>query len=371
MDILDIFYNYVVKEAASGRVNCNFYYNILFETRIEETHEYIKSDVNYENILIPVLIIKNKQEFDELLIKYVERAKSFYDKTYYRLEDLLPEIKDEFKVCEEKVLLTLLWSDATFDDFQDPINFLRKRIAFLESKVVETSQSLDYSTTLEGNLNIYIQKDMMETPYKMVINLRNAADEVFEFPQVKFGIADDVIYIYAIQNYYKGKNNFSKKVNRILYKVGEGFNEKSDNQEIYGSGNLKDITPSFLVALNIAVAYFYSLGYTKISVPSILISRWNAKNIMFYHIKKLIGSDEISKEKSAEYEKTQHNITEKFLRTFLRLVHHYESINVASYPFDVDSSLHLSIDGELNSNNSLLQETADLVQLSNNKNKNL
>ena len=43
MNILDIFYNHIVEEASNGRVDCFVYYNILFETYIEETDTRITS----------------------------------------------------------------------------------------------------------------------------------------------------------------------------------------------------------------------------------------------------------------------------------------------------------------------------------------
>lgn len=260
----------------------------------------------------------------------------------------------------------MLWGNATFDDFQNPLDFLRKRIAFLNSKVTETSIDLNYSNILKGNLKLNISKDLLETPYKLVIDWENEKEEKYEFPQVKFGIQDDTVHIYAIQNHSKLMH---PGIKRTLYKIGQGFDSKEDNYEIYGPGNLNDVTPSFLVALNMAVSYFNSLGYKNIVVPSMLIARWNAKQIMFNMMKYVVG-DEVFNENVEEYNNTQHNLTEKLLRTFLRLAHHYESINVSSYPFEVDTSLHLSIDGELISNNDLLQETADLV-INATKNKNL
>ena len=33
-EILDVFYNDFIKEAATGRIDCNMFYNILFATNI-------------------------------------------------------------------------------------------------------------------------------------------------------------------------------------------------------------------------------------------------------------------------------------------------------------------------------------------------
>ena len=74
MKTLDIFYNQIVEEAKKGRINCFFYYNIIFNTKVENK-EYL-ADIN-EDLIIPTLDIKNKQEFDELLIKYVHKCLQF------------------------------------------------------------------------------------------------------------------------------------------------------------------------------------------------------------------------------------------------------------------------------------------------------
>ena len=58
-----------------------------------------------------------------------------------------------------------------------------------------------------------------------------------------------------------------------------------------------------------------------------------------------------------EQNKIQSNLTEKLLRTFLRLNIHYDGIKVTSYPFDRDTCLHLDINSMSESNNEILTET--------------
>lgn len=147
--------------------------------------------------------------------------------------------------------------------------------------------------------------------------------------------------------------NLAKKLNRIFYKIGEGF------ENDYMEENLKDITASFLVSLNICLSFFRNLEYKNIIVPSILIERWNAK-----------VNANINKSKSEldfkNYESDQlliqNNLTNKLIRTFLRMKIHYNNINVVSYPGDVDNNLIIKINDEnIVCNNSLLNETNNLV----------
>jgi len=355
MDVLNIFYNQVVPEASKGRVDCYFYLNILFNTFISENKIFIKESADNEDVIVPTLMIKNKQLFDLLLIKYVNLAKEFY-----KDDKQLNEVKIENK--EEKLLLTLLWSNATIEDYNDPIHFLEKRIAFMESSLGELKNMFGYSNILDGNIELTIKKDLLvnETPYKMVFSLCNKENNNYYFPEVKFGIYEDSVYIYAIQNKNQESSPYVKKVNRALYKVGEGFDSNLDNVAIYEEGNLKDISASFLVVLNMAIAYFNSLGYQKIIVSSILPTRWNAKRIAIEKAAKkfvLLNTENSIKDQ----DRIQSNLTEKFLRTFLRLAHHCDGINIMSYPYENDSNLTIYLHNEIKSNNALLNETFEII----------
>ena len=58
----------------------------------------------------------------------------------------------------------------------------------------------------------------------------------------------------------------------------------------------------------------------------------------------------------------QYNITNKLVRTFLRLGCHFNNIDVLSFPFEADSCLHIGINQNLlQCNNSLLYETYMLI----------
>ena len=123
MDILDIFYNYIVKEATDGRVNCFFYYNVMFNTYLNDSVNFIKGDKTYEDVYVPCLNIKDKDLFDKLLIEYVNLALDFYDDSNFPLEVIEKLEFDEYRVCKEKMIMTNLLSDAIVEDFNDPIRF--------------------------------------------------------------------------------------------------------------------------------------------------------------------------------------------------------------------------------------------------------
>ncbi len=333
--ILELFYREIVPEAAVGKIKIanNVNYAIVFNTKLLELKKVYRKEIN-EELMVPTLIIDNKREFDKLLCEYVIKALKYYDdRNFFNKKERIKEI------------LAHLLANATYDDFNKPINFLKKRIAFLDN-ANNYSENIGYSDILGCDLNLEIRKDTInnETPEEFVIECRNK-DEKYLFPRVKFGIMDDTVYIYAIQNSREEKNNLTKQINRKLYKVGEGFTD-SNNEE-----NYKDVTASFLVVLNMAINYFNSIGYNKFIIPSILIVRWNAKQIMNNNMNEII----------------QYNITNKLIRTCLRLGVHYNNIDVMSLPYEVDSNLHLHINNmiDMKCNNKLLEETGNMVRINN------
>lgn len=363
VDILEIFYNNVIPEAMNGRINCLSYYNMAFSTVIVDEDKRYSCVIDDDGLLIPTLMIKNKSEFDKLLVEYVNLALKFYDESNFDMEILNNQLNNkEFGICKEKVILTLLFANATIEDFNNPIDFLKRRINFIYNDLCG-SYDFGYMDMFKGDLSLNIDRDIInnETPYQMIIKIKSTNGEEFIFPKIKFGISDDTVYIYAIQNKKNDENSFCKKINRVLYKVGEGYNDFDtfDNDE-----NLKDITSSFLVSLNIAISYLYNNGYNNIVVPSILIERWNAKrisNLLKIKFKKLDDDNAIKLINEHDY--LQQNLTNKLIRTFLRLGCHYNNIDVLSFPFELDSCLHIGINNkEMLCNNTLLYKTYKTVE---------
>ncbi len=360
MDIVKMFYECIVPEAMMGRINVYNFYNIAFSTNIYEDNKYFNCKVNNSDMFIPTLIIKNKEKFNSLLTEYVNLAMEYYDDDNFN--DSIIDYKaydDKYMICKEKAIITFLFANATSEDFNDPITFLKKRIDFINNHV-DKHINLGHSDILGCNLEINILKDIInnEGVSQFVITASDNGEE-YVFPKVKFGISDDTVYIYAIQKRKRNiDNGISKKINRKLYKVGEGF----VNQNV--EENPKDVTASFLVVLNMAVNYFNSIGYNKIEVPSILIERWNEKEFSS-NLRHAYGglNDEEKKELDIEHEYIQNNLTNKLIRTFLRLACHYNNLEVVSFPYEVDSSLHVNIhnDIKITCNNSLLFETGNMV----------
>ena len=366
MNDINIFYDEIINEASTGRVDCFFMMNLLFSTYLKEDNKTIeaKKDDN-GRYLIPTLIIKNKERFNKLLIDYLNLAKSKYDLTkYYEALDF-SEIKNHEQVIN-KIVLTTLWANATYDDFSESEEFIKRQIAFLKDDTFSKYNEptiIGYSEMLGGYVEIenIFEPILNETPTSLKISLiEPETNERYTFPLVRYGIEDDKCYIYAVQKNKKfdEENSFKKKVNRRLFKIGENFDAKNDTYENYKQGNLKDVSASFVVASNIALGLLSSEGINDIVIPSILIERWNAKetNILVRSEREKNSEEYIDTNKD-EHDQIQSNLTEKLLRTFLRIVSHNKTFEVSSYPFDIDSSLHIKTSPELDCNNSLLNET--------------
>lgn len=366
MNDINVFYDEIINEASTGRVDCFFMMNLLFSTYLKEENKTIEGKKDDDGrYLIPTLVIKNKENFNKLLTEYLALAKTKYDLTKYYEALEFDDIENPEHIIN-KLILTTLWANATYDDFNWSEEFLRKQILFLKDNTFSEYNEptiIGYSEMLGGYLEIenIPEPILNETPTSLKISLiEPETNERYTFPLVRYGIKDDKCYIYAVQKNKKFDvdNNFKKKVNRRLFKIGENFDTKNDTYENYKEGNLKDVSASFVVASNIVLGLLSSKGINDIVVPSILIERWNAKekNIVLRSKKEEKPKEYIETNKD-EHNGIQSNLTEKLLRTFLRIVSHNNTFEVIAYPFDIDSSLHIRTCSELDCNNSLLNET--------------
>ena len=366
MNDINVFYDEIINEASTGRVDCFFMMNLLFSTYIREENKTIEAKKTDDGrYLIPRLVIKNKNNFNKLLTEYLALARKKYDLSIYQDELTFADVENYEQVIN-KIILTTLWANATYDDFSESEEFLRKQIAFLKDETFseyEEPTIIGYSETLGGYVEVEnVQETILnETPNSLKISvIEPETNERYTFPLVRYGIEDNKCYIYAVQKNkrYDEENKFKKKVNRRLFQIGENFDTKNDTYENYGEGNLKDVSASFVVASNIALGLLASKGITDIVVPSILIERWNAKETgIIVKSKREENSQEYIDSNKEEHNKIQNNLTEKLLRTFLRIVSHNKTFNVTAYPFDIDSSLHIKTSEELDCNNTLLNET--------------
>ncbi|MBR1413483.1 MAG: hypothetical protein IJ574_02285 [Bacilli bacterium] len=367
-DILNVFYNEVAKDASFGRVDCNMMYNVLFKTVVEGKMLYkIDEEMSKNNSLfIPTLFINNKSLFDETLMEYYERAKVFY-------KDKIDK-EDDFN----KTILTLLWNNATEDDFKNPIPYIKRYTAFLDKPnflELNNYQSIGYSSVLDSDVEVCLKEEPIyeETPYALYMRCTNN-NLYYNYPVIRFGIYENKAYIYAIQQ-MKEKNiineevyNYQKKIHRKLFKVNENFDKEDNIDNVEYPENLTGISPSALVVLTYLLSLLEKENISDIIVPNFLPVRYNAKEISYIYKIELLKKKGYEVEKlnnelhilTNKHEEIQRNLSDKLLRSYRRLEHVFDNINITSLPYELDNNIHIKLNEYTKGNNKLLNEIYEL-----------
>lgn len=364
----DIFYNDIIPEAATGYIDCDFFVPICFGTKELRDHEVIDITTakEFNNTMIPTLLIKNRDYLSDSINEYVRLAMEFYSDDH-RLQNTNKK---------EKYIISSLLANTLVTDFNDiSLLFDRHKNFMIDQSLANffEPQNIGYSEILKSNVIVSVDRQSIveETPYGMNIFLEDENNNIlYGFPTIRFGISNDKAYIYAVQGHYKNNN---KKIERVLRKIGEGFDEKnSERDPIENPENLYSVSAWSIVALSIAIPIIKS--YSKASeflAPYFLINRWNAPEISYITLKEKyhdqINNPHIKSvlDKKEQLVKThddiQRNITDKFIRNFRRLDHHFSNINIEAFQLDMDSSLHFSVDEICECNNTLLGEVYTLA----------
>ena len=369
MNILDLFYNEILKEAAHGRVDCNMMYNVLFETTVEGRKIYKTDEQTKQtnSLYITTLEIKNIEEFNQVLLEYYQKAKKFY-------KGKIDE-EDDF----DKTILTLLWNNATEEDFKNPVEYIRKYISFLDKplELSETYEKIGYSEILDSDIEVCLKEEPIneETPYGIYI--RSTKDNVYyDFPIVRLGIYDKKAYIYAVQQDKVKKEetdvnyDYQKKIHRKLFKVNDGFEKEEEIDNIQNPENLTGISPSALLSLSVCFSLLEDKNIDRIVVPTFLPVRYNGKEISFLVRKRLLQGKGYDIEKindqfhelTEKHEQIQRNLSDKLLRNIRRLEYAFNNINVTSYPYELDSNTSISLTKYNDCNNKLLKEIYELTK---------
>ena len=191
--------------------------------------------------------------------------------------------------------------------------------------------------------NIFIMRKQakrgFETPYELSFSVLTKDSFREELPVLRYGILEDETgrkkaYLYAIQN----------EQDRISKELEQKW--KDMNATISGMENRGVHSRAFLLSIAISLGLFQAAGIEEILVNDFHPSR-------FYSLNKYLD----------DYEHTsriQHTITNKFLKTMLRMEYEFSNLSVVSYPNDIDNFLHMRIGGDLTTENLLLQEAYQL-----------
>lgn len=107
---------------------------------------------------------------------------------------------------------------------------------------------------------------------------------------------------------------------------------------------------------------FISLCSDKeIEVVPFLIERWNAKKVAYYNKSKRNQNLSLQDMDNLQ-EKLQNNITNTLIHYFKNLEDTCNGIDFYSYPLEIDSTLHIKIEPNLESRNIVFNEIYKLVK---------
>ena len=306
--IINEFYNKILIEAKNGVIDIDgFKFNIEFQTKINDESKYLNENV------FETLEIKNKETFDKLLILYTKKMYEFIINSNFKNIDY--EYYEGNKTYIIDFILSSVWNNVTNDNMQNPVEYLQDRINFIDNSLC----SLDDNYTLIKNADVLQNSDIsfsieknnliLETPYSFCPNIvrDKEINEIFPLPKVYFGMSNNKCFIYSVKNdKCNTDNSYTKKINRILYKVNK---------------NIVDFMPIRYKAKKFAL------------------------NKKLTKLQKTLTKEELDNMKiniQKEQEKIQNNMTDKLLRNFRRLEYH-GFINITSYPKDIDSNMHIKI----------------------------
>lgn len=285
-----------------------------------------------------------------------------------------------------KYYLTLVWVNATYEDLRNPVQFIQKYIDFNNNPLFE--DEFTYASNIEflndADIDVIIKREPanMETPYSFnaQINLfENGKENNYYLPSICYGISGDICYIYSIQNsgMFASNSEFEKKIKRLLYKMNENVSshesedfkeykrlEKQGNnmEDEFYPENISDVSVSAILALTVFMDSLNDMGIKNIKVVPFLPIRYKNRKSEYekkYQLKlKQLKVDEIKELKQNLEEKRlliQSNLTNKFIRDFMRLKHHFNGIGILSYPMEVDEYLSININNMECHNNKLIE----------------
>lgn len=285
-----------------------------------------------------------------------------------------------------KYYLTLLWVNATYEDLRNPVRFIQKYIDFNNNPLFE--DEFTYASNIEflndADIDVIIKREPanMETPYSFnaQINLfDNGKENNYYLPSICYGISGDICYIYSIQNsgMFASNPEFEKKIKRLLYKMNENVSshesedfkeykrlEKQGNnmEDEFYPENISDVSVSAILALTVFMDSLNDMNIKNIKVVPFLPIRYKNRKSEYekkYQLKlKQLKVDEIKELKQNLEEKRlliQSNLTNKFIRDFMRLKHHFNGIGILSYPMEVDEYLSININNMECHNNKLIE----------------
>ena len=356
----NLFYE-LIEEAKDGKVIIgDIEWPIGFNTQIYKYSSVVRKCINENNI--SCLIIKDEDFFFDTLEKYISRELEVNRKCINFFKD-----KEKNVV---KTLMAYLFVNATTEDFLNPIEYMRRCIDFLDDN---TFDYLNEKAYFDLGDNFFcsklciknsFQSIMMETPKKIELSIVKGdnLDIEYRLPTISYGFSDDkkgnkTCYIYSLLNPKEKKNmteeeiKFNKKIGRVLYKINAGVVGGEDEFT-----DVSQVSPSAVLSLMIFLSLLSNEDIHDIKAVPYLPLRYLSRDIM---AKLDDGNDELIERNK----RIQDNVTNRFIRTFLRASYHLSDSDVTLFPYQLDEFLHFKLGNNLDTQNNLLNSAVDGVSV--------
>lgn len=366
----------LIKEAKDGKVLIDGEeWPIGFNTTILNS----EGEITYQNDRnLSTLLIKNKEEFFRILEEYVYMEISYKRK--------IPGFVTDKEKNNIKWIMSYLFINATTEDFLNPVFYIQRRMQFLQDTTfsylndgVELNIGHHFLHSLLEISN-HSHSIAMETPYKIdmsLINVIHGEKVAYPLASVSYGICEEngekVCYVYSLMKPKAGKNPspenqfYEKKIARMLYKLNDGveryelseyFEYKEGDSKFYPEGNITDVTPSFVLSLNIFIALLQKEGIHQLKAIPYLPVRYLSRDI----VSSMVEDEDTRYHLKLRNDTIQENITNKFIRTFRRMAFHTPDIEIMSIPYEFSEYLEMSIKSKEHMiNNPILEDIASSV----------
>lgn len=333
--VLDIFYNEVIGEMEEGTLSIGDLKPAIKLSFKESNHSYIK--------------INDKTLFDKALISYVKKAVSFY-------------YNYVFSYVNIKSAISYVFANITISDYENVEYYLNMRTRFLNEEYEEeiNESFLEYPS----KISISKSKDFLEAPGCFKYTILDNKD-LFELPTIYYAVDGKCAYIYAIQNKNKYNNNLQKKINRLLYKINDGYCEDNYDEILNGI----DIPMSFVASLLIFIKYLKTKDITEIRLTTNMPVRHKVhiesnNRRLDYH--KKIYNDEDYSDYKKEIERNNNlynDVHKKLLRTFYRVMNDGDVLST----FHSDKMISSTINFNINYNGKFNNDFCNYLFGQNNK----
>lgn len=344
-EIMKIFWEEVAGKEKVRTGNMEYIRALGYKTDTEEI--IVNPDV-------PILNLKGNRlpAFEEALTEYVQ---TFFSSELYWANPISSCNSQKDKLVHA---MSVVWLNATADDYENPIQFLKRYTDFLKDKTFDEfwrAKQIHKIQTLQ-NCSLEIskseQQEFQETPTSIKFRVHKENVEK-ELPRIAYGISKGVAYIYGIQSPQRDKNEVDdpviKKVNRSRFKINDMSNIPQDYRNVY----LKQ-EPYAYISLFVFLSMLKQKNINRIVMPAYLPERYESKEQLInermirktYDLKnardtkKWIG--ELA-ESSNDHKRIQYNITNKFLSYMARMECDIPGIEIKSTPEETNGSLIVDI----------------------------